>query len=291
MTIGTPLVTFCLRVTLFSFPLLTFLIGWTGGVSRYLEILFSGSAPQTAVWANSWDDLRKHTARSIGILLTCATCFIIYGAHQKRTFLDTTRDIGFTVFSKHSITMLCFAFSGWYVSHFGAGFIARTLSTYIPRYDIATGAVPPENTVSFFLATIQAGPTEELALVPLFLLLIPAAFPKRYRRWGLGVAITLAIAARVSFHLYYGPTAFVQHSIWAAGVIITWLITRNVLGLILAHSCSNGLLSLAISPAYSWLVYLHLCIFFICLIVLLGTLAKALERRRETKKLAESSSS
>lgn len=120
MTIGTPLVTFCLRATLFSLPLLTFLIGWTGGVSRSLEILFSGSAPQTAVWANSWDDLRKHTARSIGILLTCATCFIIYGAHQKKTFLDTTRDIGFTVFSKHSITMLCFAFSGWYVSHFGA---------------------------------------------------------------------------------------------------------------------------------------------------------------------------
>lgn len=270
MTTQASLKSFCLRTALLILPILVFLKGWGSGAHFAIQTLLNGSAPEHTVWSNSWSDLMSRTVDSILILLLCAIGFAIYGKFKERTFAETTQDIGLTLFSKSSVKMFVFAFSGWYISLAVGSWVAWALTEYFPMYDVTTASVPQQNVIPFFLSSIQAGPTEEIALVPLFLLLIPAAFPARYRNWSLGFAIILAFVARVSFHLYYGPTAFVKHSLWAAGIILVWLITRNVLGLILAHSFSNGLIALAIDPSYSWAIGLNFLLLLVSLFVLIA---------------------
>lgn len=281
MPVAIPPSSLFLRLGMFLVPLITFSLGWGASAFQALEILSSGLPPENPVWTNSWEQLYPHTAGSIAILIICATGFTMYGAHQRKTFLETTSDIGFSLVGKDNVKMFLLSFSGWYVSFLVGLWIAHLLTSYFPRYNVNTESVPAENSIPLFLSAIQAGPTEELALVPLFLLLMPAALPQRCRKWGLGIAIALAIVARVSFHLYYGPSSFVQHSIWAAGVIITWLITRNILGLVLAHSCSNGLIALAVDPSFSWLQWVQFTVFGICLAVLaFASLASFLRTRQ-----------
>lgn len=246
----------------------TYLFGWGAATTRAVEVLLDGSAPPNLTWGNDWEDVRRKTFKSITTLILCAVGFFFYRTHQRQKFTQIIRDIGLSHTTKSNLRMFFIAFSGWYVSHFIGAIIAGEFYNILPRYKISATTVPPENTLPFFLHAIQAGPTEEIALVPLFLLLIPSVFPPKYRKVGVGVAITLAVAARVSFHLYYGPTAFVQHSIWAIGVITTWYFARNVWGIMLAHSCNNGLIALATDPSLSWLLEAQFYIFIGCLLLL-----------------------
>lgn len=82
-----------------------------------------------------------------------------------------------------------------------------------------------------------AGPMEELVF-PVALILLA-------RAGGLSWSWTFVvlIAARVSFHVYYGwAAAFL--AIWALGMILVYLATRGVLGMIAGHAMWNATSSL-----------------------------------------------
>ncbi|MCP3425170.1 CPBP family intramembrane metalloprotease [Rothia sp. AR01] len=85
-----------------------------------------------------------------------------------------------------------------------------------------------------FLNVLSAGVQEELPLVPGIIMLMLFA---RVKPW---MAIVLAMLARLSFHLYYGPNAIPGFLIWAFLIILIWRIAPTVWGLVLGHTFNNA---------------------------------------------------
>lgn len=268
-----------LRLLMLMSVLFAFLLGWLPGVITSLSVLLVGAPPShQPVWSTGWGSLPEDTALAVATLMLCATGFLFYSVFRRNNFAQTVRDIGLALSTPIDWRLLFIGFSCWYFFHFLGAFVGSLVQGFLPSFHVTTSTVPQDDVLPFFLNVIQAGPTEEIALVPLFLLLITAAFPVRFQRLGLWVAVVLAVCARVSFHLYYGPVAFVQHSVWALGVIATWFIVRNVWGTLLAHSCSNGIIALSIAPGYSFLAQVQVLI-FLCALVLLALNRKLLWER------------
>jgi hypothetical protein len=86
------------------------------------------------------------------------------------------------------------------------------------------GAAWPETTLS-----LLAGPTEEIIVLVLPLVLLRAA----KRPWWQVIAIGLVL--RIAYHVYYGFPA-VGLLVWALAMMFIYLRTHAVIGMIVAHS-------------------------------------------------------
>ena len=132
---------------------------------------------------------------------------------------------------------------------------------------IGASRIPAEDAWPAFFSSIQAGPLEEIALVPFILMLLATVPVVRTRKVGLRAVIRIAVVARLLFHLYYGPIAFISITVWAGGIIAVWLTYRNVWGTLLAHSVSNGLITLSVGPGLHWLFDVKILVIIGCAVL------------------------
>lgn len=101
-------------------------------------------------------------------------------------------------------------------------------ASWVPGHHAFPHATTAAGRARGVVADLAAGPTEELAVLVAPLLLLRAArIP-----WGGTLAILAVI--RVLFHVYYGPES-VLLVFWAIGMVVVYLRTRAVTGIIVAH--------------------------------------------------------
>lgn len=100
----------------------------------------------------------------------------------------------------------------------------------------------------YILDGVLAGPTEELVMLALVVVLL--------RKINLGwIWITLvAIALRIPFHLYYG-WASLALTLWVIGIILLYRRTNRILPIILAHCAKNLIGGLAAFDVIPTLVF------------------------------------
>ena len=79
------------------------------------------------------------------------------------------------------------------------------------------------------LSSLLAGPGEEVVVLVVPLIFLRAA------KWPWWAVIAAAVALRLLYHLYYGASA-AGLALWAIGMIVVYLRTHAILGLVLAHS-------------------------------------------------------
>ena len=102
--------------------------------------------------------------------------------------------------------------------------LVRVLS-WLPRPEVDPGWPP----LSGLIAALLAGPTEEIVV-----LVVPLVF-LRAARWRWPAVITAMLVLRLAYHVYYGVPA-VGLMVWAVAMIVIYLRTHAVVGLIVAHS-------------------------------------------------------
>ena len=122
----------------------------------------------------------------------------------------------------------------WFGAHAFAWLTLATFTTFVvggpamrpfPR--------PSEPTMQYniesFVSSVLAGPTEEVILVALPVVLLRGAG----LRWR--TVILVALAMRLSFHVYYGWGSLAL-LIWAAAAIVIYIHTRSVIVMCITHS-------------------------------------------------------
>ena len=86
-----------------------------------------------------------------------------------------------------------------------------------------------------------AGPSEEMVFI------VAAVVLLRRAQYSWTLVVLVSAVARVSFHIYYGPTS-VFLLVWAAGVVLLYRATGRVLGIIAAHAMWDLYAALAVLP-------------------------------------------
>lgn len=106
-----------------------------------------------------------------------------------------------------------------------AGGIAMRLLAWLPH--------PPQHAawdgVPGLLAGLLAGPTEEIVV-----LVVPLVF-LRAARWPWWAVVPAMLVLRLAYHVYYGFPVL-GFAVWATAMIVIYLRTHAVIGMILAHS-------------------------------------------------------
>jgi hypothetical protein len=86
-----------------------------------------------------------------------------------------------------------------------------------------------------------AGPSEEMVFI------VAAVVLLRRAQYSWTLVVLVSAVARVSFHIYYGPTS-VFILLWAVGVVLLYRATGRVLGIIAAHAMWDLYAALAVLP-------------------------------------------
>ena len=119
-------------------------------------------------------------------------------------------------------TLLAFCLA--WLALLAGGIAMRMLGSLPHPVDRATWEGVPGLVVA-----VLAGPTEEIVV-----LVVPLVF-LRAARWPWWAVLTTMIALRLAYHVYYGFPV-IGFALWAAAMVLIYLRTHAVLGLILAHS-------------------------------------------------------
>ncbi|HEY5032057.1 MAG TPA: CPBP family glutamic-type intramembrane protease [Actinomycetes bacterium] len=150
-----------------------------------------------------------------------------------------------------------------------AGLLSTWLDGSRYPYEHGTWAALP----SLALA-LNAGPTEELALLVLPVVLLRQA---REPLWRMAIVL---VVLRLSFHVYYG-LGVLGLTVWAVAILALYLRTGRALPLIVAHSAYDVLLTVGhFFPATSVLVGLFVLCVLILGLVRIGVRARAGGRHR-----------
>ena len=106
------------------------------------------------------------------------------------------------------------------------GLSVSTMLLDMPAYPRASGTGAA---MGDLVGALLAGPAEEIVVLVVPLIFLRAA------RWPWWSVIAAAVVLRLLYHLYYGPSA-AGLALWALGMVVVYLRTHAVLGLVLAHS-------------------------------------------------------
>jgi hypothetical protein len=96
----------------------------------------------------------------------------------------------------------------------------------------ATATAVSRDDVGYLPQSIMAGPTEELAVAGMIILMERA-------RWHIAAIYATIVALRVGYHLWYGLPVALAFSVWAAAFVWIFLRYRNVAALAAAHVTHN----------------------------------------------------
>lgn len=115
-------------------------------------------------------------------------------------------------------------------------FTASSLSALVPTPVPLQGGSrmgDPATSVLDAVSSVIAGPMEEAFLPSALVFLLVESRLARPLVWA------VLIAARVSFHLYYGYSFALGIALWAVFAVLFWNATRNVLAMAAMHSAFN----------------------------------------------------
>lgn len=129
---------------------------------------------------------------------------------------------------RRELTVGVFVLAGAWVSFALAALTASVFGWKQPQFP-----APPVNAPSSDFYELASSALAGVREEPLFCILIPLALlAARVPLWA---AVTVSAALRVSFHIYYGPTA-VWLALWATLAVFLVLRTGAIWGVIIMHS-------------------------------------------------------
>lgn len=250
-----------------------YFIVWLPGVFASLKILQAGSAPDDFTWVPSTEALIVRTIHTVIIMALSFLAFFIYSLMKKQTYTHTLAQAGLRLRTRTDAINMGMVFSTWFITFFAGNLIASLVNeAWSGFYEFPLTNTALQDPTIFLLSAIQAGPDEEIALVPLIVMSGVGAMQIVSRQAGkiiLVCLISIAVIGRIAFHLYYGVGAIVAEGIWAAGLILAWFLWRNVWGAILAHSLNNALSALSLIPGWEFLGDTKIFIYLACVIFML----------------------
>ncbi|MCB4207835.1 hypothetical protein [Arthrobacter sp. UM1] len=221
------------RSRLLTAALFIWAAGWLVGTVRAVGCLAGRQLhadPNTA-------DAFSLCARCLEVALTAATLVALTVLTVKTASDQPISRLGFFLPRTAPQVRRTVVSAALYWVVISLGFFAATsfnvmVNTPVPPQHAARLG-DPATSVLDAVSSVIAGPMEEAFLPSALVFFLVESRVARPLIW------VVVIAARVSFHLYYGYSFAVGIAVWAVFAILFWNATRNVLAMAVMHSAFN----------------------------------------------------
>lgn len=227
-----------LRCVVFILPLTLYAAIFGTGISLSIVTLANGGPLTAYPWRNDASGLYSRIAEVIVVLAGSFACLFVASLlnNQKTSELLIAASIRPAPGKVRSwLLFLPLAMIGWYAAVILQSGVRKIVESVAPSWVYSYPLNDMHLSIYAYLSTGMAGLLEEILLVPVMLVCFRVAGVKT------PIAITIAVACRVLFHLYYGPVAYLSHALWALVVVLAWYIFPNVWGLVVMHGLANAL--------------------------------------------------